>query len=77
MVSGGLGGSLRFESSDRGSTTETAGANLNIVNYDVRSAIRAAENTASRATNPEKAFSDALSQQILGSDGLRTKACGH
>jgi conjugal transfer mating pair stabilization protein TraG len=72
-VSGGAGGSLGFVSSDRGSTTETAGATVDIVNYDVRAAIAAAEKSAARTGSPETAFAKSLSEQILGNDGLRNR----
>ncbi|MFB0875651.1 conjugal transfer protein TraG, partial [Sphingobium sp. sgz301304] len=72
-VSGGAGGSLGFVSSDRGSTTETAGATVDIVNYDVRAAIAAAEMSAGRSGSPETAFAKSLSEQILGDHGLRNR----
>ncbi|MEN2790187.1 conjugal transfer protein TraG N-terminal domain-containing protein [Sphingomonas oligophenolica] len=72
-VSGGIGGSVGFVSSDRGSTTETAGATIDIVNYDVREAIAAAERAASRSKAPESAFATTLSDQILGNRGLRNR----
>ena len=46
---------------------------MDIVNYDVREAIAAAEKMSSRSSNPEKAFSEAISTQILGRDGLRNR----
>jgi conjugal transfer mating pair stabilization protein TraG len=72
-VSGGLGGSLSFESSDRGTNTETAGANLDVVNYDVRAAIAEAERAAGRSSTPETAFSADLGRRILGQAGLRNR----
>ncbi|CCA93224.1 MULTISPECIES: conjugal transfer protein TraG N-terminal domain-containing protein [Novosphingobium] len=72
-VAGGAGVNLGFESSDRGTTSETANANIDIVNYDVREAIAAAERAASRSDSPADAFSRALSRQILGPSGLRNR----
>ena len=72
-LAGGAGGSLGFESANRGATTEAANANLNIVNYDVRSAISEAEVVSARAERPEEVFAHALSIRILGSRGLRNQ----
>jgi conjugal transfer mating pair stabilization protein TraG len=46
---------------------------MDIVNYDVRSVIANAEHAAARSRNPEQAFSESLSEQILGSEGLRNR----
>lgn len=75
-TAGGAGAALGFISSDRGSATESAAASIDIVNYDVRLAISSAERSASRSTNPERAFAGALSEQILGRDGLRNRYIG-
>jgi conjugal transfer mating pair stabilization protein TraG len=72
-VAGGAAGNLGFESSDRGTTSETANANIDIVNYDVREAIAASERAASRSDNPVDAFSRELSRQVLGPTGLRNR----
>lgn len=72
-ISGGAGANLGFESSDRGTTSETANANIDIVNYDVREAIAAAERAAARSENPAHAFSQELSHQVLGPNGLRNR----
>jgi len=72
-VSGGAGANLGFESSDRGTTSETANANIDIVNYDVREAIAASERAAARSDNPADAFSRELSRQVLGPEGLRNR----
>lgn len=72
-VAGGAAGNLGFQSSDRGTTSETANANIDIVNYDVRGAIAAAERAAAKATNPTEAFSQELSRQVLGPSGLRNR----
>ena len=72
-VGGGVSGSLSFVSSDRGATSESASASMDVVNYDVRSAIASAEIAASKAASPEQAFSRSLSEQILGSGGLRNR----
>ncbi|KTE21678.1 DNA transfer protein [Sphingopyxis sp. H050] len=70
---GRSGASLGGSSSDMGNSTEDANANLDIVNYDVRDAIAKAERAAARSSVPEKAFSSALSREVLGSDGLRNR----
>lgn len=72
-VSGGAGGNLGFQSTDRGITTESASASVDIVNYDVRGAIAAAERAAARSDNPANTFSQELSRQVLGPDGLRNR----
>jgi conjugal transfer mating pair stabilization protein TraG len=71
--SGHVGGSLGFESADKGIETESAAATLDIVNYDVRQAIRAAERAASHSQNPETTFATELGRQITGDDGLRAR----
>ena len=76
-VAGGAGGNLGFQSSDRGTTSETANANIDIVNYDVREAIAAAERAAARSGNPAHAFSLELSHQVLGPNGLRNRYLEH
>jgi conjugal transfer mating pair stabilization protein TraG len=72
-ASGRVSGSIGFESSDVGVESETAGAKLDIVNYDVRQAITAAERAAARAQNPENAFAEELGRQITSSNGLRAR----
>ena len=72
-ISGGVSGNLGFVSSDRGSTSETASAHLDIVNYDVREAIAAAERAATRSANPANTFAQELSRQVLGRNGLRNR----
>ncbi|MBB6122866.1 conjugal transfer protein TraG N-terminal domain-containing protein [Sphingobium subterraneum] len=72
-TAGGAGGNLGFESSDIGVTSETANARIDIVNYDVREAIAAAERAASRSHNPTDTFSRELSHQVLGPSGLRNR----
>lgn len=72
-ISGGADGRVGFVSSDRGSTSESAGATLDIVNYDVRSAIASAEKSAARSNNPEHEFTRTLSDHLLGDDGLRNR----
>jgi conjugal transfer mating pair stabilization protein TraG len=56
-----------------GSTTEHAQATMDIVNYDVRESIAAAERVAARSSNPAAAFSRELSDRILGSGGMRNR----
>ncbi|WP_226998618.1 hypothetical protein [Tardibacter chloracetimidivorans] len=43
------------------------------MNYDVREAIATAERAAARSSQPEHAFSNSLSDEILGRDGLRNR----
>ncbi|WP_404478775.1 conjugal transfer protein TraG N-terminal domain-containing protein [Novosphingobium sp. BL-52-GroH] len=70
---GGASGSLSFSSTDRGGTTESASAHLDIMNYDVRSAIAHAERDAAQSDNPAAAFTRSLSENIVGPNGLRNK----
>lgn len=72
-TSGSAGANLGFQSSDRGTTSETANANIDIVNYDVREAIAASERVAARSDNPANAFSRELGRQVLGPEGLRNR----
>ncbi|QUT07667.1 conjugal transfer protein TraG N-terminal domain-containing protein [Sphingobium phenoxybenzoativorans] len=72
-VAGGASGNLGFQSTDRGITTESASASVDIVNYDVRGAIAAAERAAARSDTPASAFSQELSKQVLGPNGLRNR----
>lgn len=72
-VAGGASVNLGFESSDRGTTSETANANIDIVNYDVREAIAASERAAARSDNPADTFSRELGRQVLGPEGLRNR----
>ena len=72
-VAGGASVNLGFQSTDRGITTESANASIDIVNYDIREAIAAAERAASRSDSPADAFSDELSRQVLGPSGLRNR----
>lgn len=75
-TTGRVGGSVGFTSRDVGTTNETAQTNLDIVNYEVREAIAAAERSTARSTNPEATFSRELSDRILGPDGLRNRYLG-
>ncbi|WP_146032597.1 hypothetical protein [Sphingobium sp. SA916] len=43
------------------------------MNYDVRSAIANAEQSAARSSNPHQSFIQELSKQILGPEGLRNR----
>ena len=72
-TSGRVGGNLGFESRDFGSTTESADSSIDIVNYDVRETIAAAERAASRSSDPAATFSRELSDRILGPDGMRNR----
>lgn len=68
---GHVGVNAGFDSTETGITSSSASATMDIVNFDVRNAIAAAERAASRSANPERTFSDELSQQVLGERGLR------
>src|SRR3546814_3893139 len=59
-----------------GTSNETARASLDIVNYDVREAISAAERAAARSVNPETTFTSELNRQVLGPEGLRNRYLG-
>ena len=72
-TSGRVGASLGLESRDIGSTSETAQSSIDIVNYDVRDAIAAAERAAARSGNPAATFSRELSNRILGPNGMRNR----
>src|SRR3546814_9390450 len=63
-TSGSVGVSLGYSNSDMGTSNETARASLDIVNYDVREAISAAERAAARSVNPETTFTSELNRQI-------------
>jgi len=70
---GRAGGQIGFESRDSGMVGSSARSSLDIANYDVRSAIAAAESVAAKSRDPAAAFSRELSRQILGADGLRNR----
>ncbi|MFA7585795.1 MAG: conjugal transfer protein TraG N-terminal domain-containing protein [Novosphingobium sp.] len=72
-IAGGASAKLGFESTDMGITSETANSSVDVVNYDVRNAIAAAERAASRAESPADAFARELDRQVLGSNGLRNR----
>ncbi|MFK4873836.1 conjugal transfer protein TraG N-terminal domain-containing protein [Novosphingobium sp. ZW T3_23] len=64
---------LGLESRESGGSSTVAGSTMDIVNYDVRSVIAEAEMAASKTNNPAAAFSEILSEQMLGKDGLRNR----
>ncbi|PTR12616.1 MULTISPECIES: conjugal transfer protein TraG N-terminal domain-containing protein [unclassified Novosphingobium] len=72
-VGAGISGGIGFTSTDRGITTENAEASMDIVNYDVRNAIAAAERKAAHSHDPVQTFTQELHNQILGQDGLRNR----
>jgi conjugal transfer mating pair stabilization protein TraG len=72
-TSGRVGAGVGFSSRDTGSTSEAAGSTLDIVNYEVRDSIAAAERAAARSSNPEATFSGELSSRILGNEGMRNR----
>lgn len=72
-TAGRFGARVGFESHDTGSTSESAQSSLDIVNYDVRESIAAAERAAARSSDPAATFSRELSNRILGNDGIRNR----
>jgi len=72
-ATGSASGQLSITSSDTGTTSEAANAQLDVVNYDVRNAIAAAERISASARDPASAFTDELSRQVLGDTGLRNR----
>jgi conjugal transfer mating pair stabilization protein TraG len=52
---------------------EKARSSLDIVNYDVRAAIGAAEARSANSSQPAEAFAQELKEQVLGKDGLRNR----
>ncbi|WP_334184863.1 conjugal transfer protein TraG N-terminal domain-containing protein [Novosphingobium sp.] len=75
--SGRSGAQLGMDSRESFGTGVTASGTLDIVNYDVRTVIAAAERAAARSENPATVFSDTLSEQVLGSSGLRNHYLGN
>jgi conjugal transfer mating pair stabilization protein TraG len=71
--SGRAGGQLGVQSTELGVLSSRASGSIDIVNYDVRGIIAAAELHASKTKNPEGAFSEELSKQLLGPEGLRNR----
>jgi conjugal transfer mating pair stabilization protein TraG len=74
--SGKVGASVGFTSRDVGISNESAQASLDIMNYDVRTAIANAERAAARSANPEASFTRELNRQVLGETGLRNRYLG-
>jgi hypothetical protein len=70
---GAVDGRVTLESSDKGTNNEVARSSMDIVNYDVRAAIVAAEARSSRSNQPAEAFARELREQVLGHDGLRNR----
>lgn len=70
---GAVNGDLSVSSSESGTGTEVANANLDIVNYDVRQAIANSERSAAHSGLPHQAFATELSNQVLGKAGLRNR----
>lgn len=73
---GRAGGSLGISTQESGTTSETASAQLNIVNYDVRQALANAERSASQSQTPAQAFTEELAKAILGPEGIRNRYLG-
>ena len=72
-ATGRAGGQIGIEGRDVGTTSSSATSSMDIVNYDVRSAIANAERAAARSGDPAATFSQELSRQVLGQDGLRNR----
>ena len=70
---GRAGGQIGIESHETGGVRSSAIGAINIVNYDVRETIAAAEKSATHSSDPSRSFSEELSRQILGPDGLRNR----
>lgn len=70
---GQVGAKAGFDSTETGTVRSSASGTMDIVNYDVRSAIAAAEQKAARSADPARTFSQELSRQVLGKDGLRNR----
>lgn len=68
---GRVSGELGLSSTDMGSANTEARASIDIVNFDVRSALSQAEQAAAKSQDPTVAFSAELSRQLLGPKGLR------
>ena len=64
---------MGFNSTETSQTNSSAMATMDIVNFDVRNAIAAAERVASKSGNPERAFSEELGRQVFGAQGLRNR----
>ncbi len=73
---GRTGFQVGLTSTDTGSSNTEASGTIDIVNYDVRTALSRAERVAARSLNPERAFTDELSRQVLGPEGLRNRYLG-
>ncbi|WP_218036721.1 hypothetical protein [Sphingobium sp. EM0848] len=76
QASGQSGFQLSGRSSDTGTGSTRASATIDIVNYDVRAAIAKAEQRAARSNDPHQAFTHELSEQILGTNGMRNRYLG-
>jgi conjugal transfer mating pair stabilization protein TraG len=72
-ATGSVAGQVGIESRDIGTTSSAASSSMDIVNYDVRSAIANAERAAAKSADPAATFSEELSRQVLGQDGLRNR----
>ncbi|ANI79209.1 conjugal transfer protein TraG N-terminal domain-containing protein [Sphingobium sp. EP60837] len=70
---GESGFQLTGRTADTGSGATRASSTIDIVNYDVRSAIANAEQSAARSSSPHQSFTQELSKQILGPEGLRNR----
>lgn len=76
QASGQSGFQLSGRSSDTGTGSTRASATIDIMNYDVRAAIAKAEQRAARSNDPHQAFTHELSEQILGTNGMRNRYLG-
>lgn len=72
-ATGHAGVHIGIDSRESAGTGITASGTIDILNYDVRSAIAAAEKIASTAEDPANTFSAELSNSMLGNEGLRNR----
>jgi len=70
---GSASANMGIESREQSLLASSASSSLDIMHYEVREAIAAAEKIASRSSNPVEAFSEAISDRILGREGLRNR----
>lgn len=71
--SGRVGVNVGVTSSETGRTSSNASATMDIIAYDVRGAIAASERAAAKSSDPGRVFSEELSRQIMGPQGLRNR----
>lgn len=70
---GNIAGRAGISSTDAGVGETSVRGSIDVVNYDVRSAIAESERAASRSSSPEAAFTEELQRRVLGEKGLRNR----